>query len=209
MKSLRLIFGLLLGFVLQAAWFAARARKTGSHPAHLDSRRKSRHSGIERRLLRFALNGNSRRCSALGGGGRYCGWNASFLALSSPSQIRSVPFDGEFGSGHLLTVTHPGCPASQTSSASFAYMTNQPWGDIRVSVSNSTAESHRSACHSRGEDRHGRYCAIEWACLGGPHSLRRLQGKCAVDEADGSRRGGQWPPPGVWTANSFTTGKAD
>src|SRR5208283_2797481 len=59
-----------------------------------------------------------------------------------PRHLRSIaPFDDELGSGHLLTVTHTGLPGKPDLVCEFRVYENQPWGDIRVSVSNSTGEA--------------------------------------------------------------------
>jgi len=56
-----------------------------------------------------------------------------------PRHLRSIaPFDDELGSGHLLTVTHTGLPGMPDLICEFRAYENQPWGDIRVSLSNST-----------------------------------------------------------------------
>jgi hypothetical protein len=56
-----------------------------------------------------------------------------------PRHLRSIaPFDDELGLGHLLTVTHTGLPGMPDLVCEFHVYENQPWGDIRVTVSNST-----------------------------------------------------------------------
>jgi hypothetical protein len=52
-----------------------------------------------------------------------------------------VPFHDELGSGQLLTVTHTGLPGKPDLVCEFRVYDSQPWGDIRVSVSNSTGEA--------------------------------------------------------------------
>ncbi len=52
-----------------------------------------------------------------------------------------VPFDGEFGPGRLLTVTHTGLPGKPDLVCEFRVYENQPWAEIQVSVNNSTAAS--------------------------------------------------------------------
>jgi hypothetical protein len=47
-------------------------------------------------------------------------------------------FDDELGSGHLLTVTHTGLPGTPDLVCEFRVYDDQPWGDIRVSISNTT-----------------------------------------------------------------------
>jgi alpha-galactosidase len=48
-------------------------------------------------------------------------------------------FQDELGSGLLLTVTHTGLPGMPDIVCEFRVYHDQPWGDIRVTVSNSTA----------------------------------------------------------------------
>jgi hypothetical protein len=49
-----------------------------------------------------------------------------------------TPFHDELGSGSLLTVNHTGLPGMPDLVCEFRVYQDQPWGDIRVSVSNST-----------------------------------------------------------------------
>ena len=59
-----------------------------------------------------------------------------------PRHLRSIaPFDDELGSGHLLMVTHTGLPGMPDLVCEFHVYENQPWGDIRVTVSNSTGSA--------------------------------------------------------------------
>jgi hypothetical protein len=59
-----------------------------------------------------------------------------------PRHKRTIaPFNDELGSGHLLTVTHTGLPGTPDLVCEFRVYANQPWGDIRVSVSNTTGNS--------------------------------------------------------------------
>lgn len=59
-----------------------------------------------------------------------------------PRHLRSItPFDDELGSGHLLTVTHTGLPGTPDLICEFRVYENQPWGDILVSISNTTGAS--------------------------------------------------------------------
>jgi hypothetical protein len=51
-----------------------------------------------------------------------------------------VPFSDELGSGRLLTVTHTGLFGKPDLVCEFRVYEDQPWGDIRVSVSNSTGK---------------------------------------------------------------------
>ena len=57
-----------------------------------------------------------------------------------PRHLRSIaPFEDELGAGHLLTVTHTGLPGMPDLVCELRVYENQPWGDIRVSVRNSTS----------------------------------------------------------------------
>ncbi len=47
-------------------------------------------------------------------------------------------FTDELGSGHLLTVTHTGLPGTPDLICEFRVYDDQPWGDIRVTISNTT-----------------------------------------------------------------------
>jgi hypothetical protein len=59
-----------------------------------------------------------------------------------PRHLRSVaPFADELGSGQLLTVTHTGLPGTPDLVCELRVYENQPWGDIRVTISNSTGGS--------------------------------------------------------------------
>jgi len=59
-----------------------------------------------------------------------------------PRHLRRIdPFDDELGSGHLLTVTHTGLPGTPDLVCELRVYENQPWGDIRVIVSNSSGKS--------------------------------------------------------------------
>jgi len=49
-----------------------------------------------------------------------------------------APFTDELGSGNLLTVTHTGLSGTPDLICEFRVYDNQPWGDIRVKVDNST-----------------------------------------------------------------------
>jgi hypothetical protein len=51
-----------------------------------------------------------------------------------------TPFHDELGSGSLLTVNHTGLPGMPDLVCEFRVYQDQPWGDIRVSVSNSTPD---------------------------------------------------------------------
>jgi alpha-galactosidase len=59
-----------------------------------------------------------------------------------PRHLRSLaPFTDELGSGQLLTVTHTGLPGTPDLVCELRVYENQPWGDIRVTVSNTTGAS--------------------------------------------------------------------
>ncbi len=56
-----------------------------------------------------------------------------------PEHLGSVvAFNDELGSGQMLTMTHTGLPDTPDLVCEFRVYTNQPWGDIRVKVVNST-----------------------------------------------------------------------
>ncbi len=56
--------------------------------------------------------------------------------------LKSVaPFSDELGSGQLLTVTHTGLAGMPDLICEFRVYASRPWGDIRVTVRNSTASS--------------------------------------------------------------------
>jgi alpha-galactosidase len=56
-----------------------------------------------------------------------------------PKHLRSTaPFADELGSGQLLTVTHTGLPGTPDLVCELRVYEKQPWGDIRVTVSNTT-----------------------------------------------------------------------
>lgn len=58
-----------------------------------------------------------------------------------PHHLSSIaPFHDEFGSGHLLTVTHTGLPDTPDLVSHFRVYDDNPWGDIQVSVYNSTSK---------------------------------------------------------------------
>jgi hypothetical protein len=59
-----------------------------------------------------------------------------------PRHLNSIaPFSDELGSGQLLTVTHTGLASKPDLICEFRLYRGQPWGDIRVTVRNSTARS--------------------------------------------------------------------
>jgi alpha-galactosidase len=59
-----------------------------------------------------------------------------------PRHLTSVAlFDDALGSGQLLTVTHTGLPGTPDLVCEFRVYERQPWGDIRVSLSNTTAKA--------------------------------------------------------------------
>jgi hypothetical protein len=58
-----------------------------------------------------------------------------------PRHLRIIsPFKDELGAGHLLTVTHTGLLGMPDLVSEFRVYDSQPWGEIRVSVKNSTGE---------------------------------------------------------------------
>lgn len=58
-----------------------------------------------------------------------------------PRHLRSIaPFRDELGSGDLLTITHTGLPGTPDLVCEFRVYKDRPWGDIAVSVRNSTGK---------------------------------------------------------------------
>ena len=133
MKIARLIFGLLL-----LLYCKRPGLRNPAHGKSVPTLPNSIQGGslavevFERRLLRAAFNGNSRRCSAQRGRGRYGCWNAevSRSTLSTRNRLLRLPMS--LGSGHLLTVTHTGLPGTPDLICEFRVYDDQPWGDIQV-----------------------------------------------------------------------------
>jgi hypothetical protein len=139
MKSARLIFALLLVFVLQAAWLLNPAHgkpapnlPNSIHGGNLavqifdDGSYALRSTAIRGDVLRSDVEADT---------------DAGTLKSSLyPRHTNSItPFTDELGSGHLLTVTYTGLPGTSDLICEFRVYDNQPWGDIRVSISNTTA----------------------------------------------------------------------
>lgn len=58
-----------------------------------------------------------------------------------PHHVNSIDlFHDEFGAGHMLTVTHTGLPGVPDLVCYFRVYDDKPWGDIKVSVNNSTSK---------------------------------------------------------------------
>ncbi len=136
MKIARLIFGLLLAFVLQAAWFTnpAHGKTVPSQPNSIqggnlavevfdDGSYALRSTAIHGDVLRSEVEVDT----------------AAGTLKSSlyPNHSKTIaPFTDELGSGHLLTVTHTGLPGTPDLICEFRVYDDRPWGDIKVSVSN-------------------------------------------------------------------------
>jgi alpha-galactosidase len=59
-----------------------------------------------------------------------------------PRHLRAVtPFNDELGSGNLMTVTHTGLAGMPALVCEFRVYLDRPWGDIKVIVRNSTAQT--------------------------------------------------------------------
>ena len=59
-----------------------------------------------------------------------------------PRHLKSVaPFSDELGRGQMLTVTHTGLAGTPDLICEYRVYANRPWGDIRVTVRNSTVSS--------------------------------------------------------------------
>ena len=140
MKSDRLILGLLLAFVLQAASFATPAygKSAPSLPSSIqggnlavevfdDGSYALRSTEIHGDVLRSAVEVDT----------------AAGTLKSSlyPNHSKTIaPFTDELGSGHLFTVTHTGLRGTPDLICEFRVYDDQPWGDIRVSISNTTGK---------------------------------------------------------------------
>ena len=141
MKLTRLSFALTLMFAWQAAWLAcaAHGQSVPSQPdlinggnlaveAFDDGSYALRSTAITGDVLRSVVEADT----------------AAGTLKSSlyPKHLKSIAaFDDELGSGHLLTVTHTGLPNTPDLICEFRVYDNQPWGDIRVSISNTTGGS--------------------------------------------------------------------
>ena len=170
MKIARLIFALLLAFVLQAAWFTnpAHGKTVPSQPNSIqggnltvevfdDGSYALRSTAIHGDVLRSEVEVDT----------------AAGTLKSSlyPNHSKSIaPFTDELGSGHLLTVTHTGLPGTPDLICEFRVYDDQPWGDIQRKRKQHHRKPHRDACHSRGKEQQGRYCAE----LNGPASADRV-----------------------------------
>ena len=138
MKIARLIFGLLLAFVLQAAWFTNPAH--GKTVPTLPNSIQGGNLAIEvfddgsYALRSTAIHGDVLRSEV------EVDTAAGTLKSSLyPKHSKTIaPFTDELGSGHLLTVTHTGLPGTPDLICEFRVYDDQPWGDIKVSVSNTT-----------------------------------------------------------------------
>jgi hypothetical protein len=67
---------------------------------------------------------------------------STLKSSSYPQHLTTIaPFHDEQGSGHRLTVTHTGLPGMPDLVCDFRLYDDQPWGDIQVSVHNSTYQA--------------------------------------------------------------------
>ncbi len=138
MKLARLILGLFLALVLQAAWFANPAH--GKPASVLPN---SIHGG-NLTVEAFDDGSYALRSTAIHGDVLHSEVEVDTAAgkLKSslyPHHSNSIsPFTDELGSGHQLTVTHSGLPGTPDLICEFRVYDNQPWGDIRVSINNTT-----------------------------------------------------------------------
>lgn len=66
---------------------------------------------------------------------------ATLRSSAYPRHLSSIaPFRDEFGSGHAITVTHTGLPAAPDLICVMRLYDDQPWGDLLVSVHNTTSQ---------------------------------------------------------------------
>jgi hypothetical protein len=138
MKLARLIFGLFLAFVLQAAWFANSA-----HGKSVPALPNSIHGGnLAVQVFddgSYALSSTTIHGDVLRSEVEVDTAAGTLKSSLYPRHSKSIaPFSDELGSGHLLTVTHTGLPGTPDLICEFRVYDNQPWGDIRVTISNTT-----------------------------------------------------------------------
>ena len=138
MKLARLNFGLLLILASLPAWLAIGARGQSAptqsnliHAGNLtvevfdDGSYALRSTAIPGDVLRTEVEADTVK--------------GTFKSSLYPRHLKSIAaFDDELGSGHLLTVTHTGLPGTPDLICEFRVYDDQPWGDIRVSISNTT-----------------------------------------------------------------------
>jgi hypothetical protein len=138
MKLARLNFGLLLILASLPAWLAIGARGQSAptqsnliHGGNLavevfdDGSYALRSTAIPGDVLRTEVEADTVK--------------GTFKSSLYPRHLKSIAaFDDELGSGHLLTVTHTGLPGTPDLICEFRVYDDQPWGDIRVSISNTT-----------------------------------------------------------------------
>jgi hypothetical protein len=138
MKLARLNFGFLLILASLPAWLASGARgqskPTQSNLIHAgnltvevfdDGSYALRSTAIPGDVLRTEVEADTVK--------------GTFKSSLYPRHLKSIAaFDDELGSGHLLTVTHTGLPGTPDLVCEFRVYDDQPWGDIRVSISNTT-----------------------------------------------------------------------
>ena len=138
MKLARLNFGFLLILASLPAWLAIGARGQSAptqsnliHGGNLavevfdDGSYALRSTAIPGDVLRTEVEADTVK--------------GTFKSSLYPRHLKSIAaFDDELGSGHLLTVTHTGLPGTPDLICEFRVYDDQPWGDIRVSISNTT-----------------------------------------------------------------------
>jgi hypothetical protein len=138
MKLARLNFGLLLILASLPAWLAIGARGQSAptqsnliHGGNLavevfdDGSYALRSTAIPGDVLRTEVEADTVK--------------GTFKSSLYPRHLKTIAaFDDELGSGHLLTVTHTGLPGTPDLVCEFRVYDDQPWGDIRVSISNTT-----------------------------------------------------------------------
>ena len=138
MKLTRLIFGLLFVLGLQAAWFAnpAQGKSVPAQP-------NSIHGGnLAVQVFddgSYALSSTAIHGDVLRSEVEVDTATGTLKSSLYPHHTNSIaPFTDELGSGHLLTVTHTWVSGTPDLICEYRVYDNQPWGDIRVSVNNTT-----------------------------------------------------------------------
>lgn len=138
MKRMRLIFATLLVLAPLSVWPAGRAHGE-SAPSQSNLIR-----GGNLAIEAFDDGSYALRSTAIPGDVLRSDVEADTAAGTLRSSLyprhlsKVAPFDDELGSGHVLTVTHTGLPGTPDLVCELRVYDNQPWGDIRLSVSNAT-----------------------------------------------------------------------
>jgi hypothetical protein len=141
MKCRLTIFGLALAIVLLQAWAAAgaQAAAAGAQPTMI--------RGGDLSVAVFDDGSYALRSAAISGDVLHAKVEVDTAAGTLtpalyPRHLTSVStFNDGLGTGQMLTVTHSGLKGAADLVCEFRVYADRPWGDIRVKVRNSTAQS--------------------------------------------------------------------